>query len=193
MAAMDFMVIMNHQNNLPKDRYVNTLFFDTGSGGPGPIMDGIHQAYVDNILDIHGGQIASMTIKAYQPGRNLSGPAEVKEYAYNPTGTSGPAEVAIVLSYFAGNNQGRNRGRMYMGPFNGFITEGERPDLSFRTRILEFGSDILGVGAITTRNWLQHSRTDGSYKSVTAYYVDDAWDTQRRRGAAPTSRIQRQV
>jgi hypothetical protein len=198
MANRDFQVIFNNANNLPRDRYVNTLYYDTRDDGTAEgtaedIMDGIHAAYTANGLSFLSGSIASMTIKAYATGRNPGGPLAEKNYAFAPSTSAGPAEVAVCLSYYSGGNSKRRRGRVYIGPFAGTQTGSERPSSILRTRILDWASDIAAIGNLSPANWQQHSRTDASYNPVTDFYVDDAWDTQRRRGAAPSGRFTRTV
>lgn len=190
MAAMDFQVNFNNSNNLPRDRYVNTLYYDATAAGPEPICDGIAAAYVSHILGFHGGQIGSMTINAYPPGRNPGGPAFSKKYAYAPSGSgSGPAEVALCLSYYADTNQPRNRGRVFLGPFSASAINGERPEPRVMNAALAWARAIAAIGGGNVANWLQRSATDNNYSAVSNFYVDNAWDTQRRRGAQPNGRL----
>lgn len=105
--------------------------------------------------------------------------------------TGGPREVACCLSYYAGQNTPRRRGRMYMGPFVG-TSLGVRPDPTLTAAILDLGDGILGLGGLDV-SWVQYSPTENTSQGVTDYYVDNAWDTQRSRGLDPTARTERVV
>jgi hypothetical protein len=115
-----------------------------------------------------------------------------------------PNEVALCLSMrgqlTAGTNQARRRGRVYLGPFGHAATEGAiigadaRPAASICGSILSHADTMArGVGgsfrlavfspATFTGANLSESMTDVSYM-----WIDNAWDTQRRRGAAATHR-----
>lgn len=122
-----------------------------------------------------------------------------------------PEEVSVVLSYHADltdvpvtepnptpppaviRPQQRRRGRIFVGPLgvlSGAVQSGDyRPAAAFRTDLglaLErvHGSIIAqAVGLLAV--W---SKADATGYPVVGCYVDNAWDTQRRRGLAPTSR-----
>jgi len=125
-----------------------------------------------------------------------------------PGTTALPAEAAICLSMQAlpvsGLNQRRRRGRVFLGPLTvatGANANGDmRPDPAVRTAI------VTAAGALTP-NFV--GATSGSeiepcvfsratfavsgalidaFVPVEQWYVDDAYDTQRRRGPAPTTR-----
>lgn len=106
-----------------------------------------------------------------------------------------PREVALCLSfraeYTSGANRARRRGRVYLGPFNTGALGG--PDAGEDSRPLgALVTDVI-VGAQhvlsnPTGLWLVWSETDAAGRFVIAGWVDNAWDTQRRRGAAPTVR-----
>lgn len=189
--ATDFQIILRNVNQLPEDVYVNTLYFESGGlQTDGGIADDIALAYT-NLQAASGGgfsgSIGSMTIKGYEPGPNINGPKFERDYAFDPAGGAGPAEVALCLSYYAGANQPRTRGRIYLGPFASGVMD-ERPPAVLRNAVLAFASDISGAGGVDAL-WQQVSKTTGARSDVTNWWVDNAWDTQRRRGAAPTGRL----
>jgi hypothetical protein len=111
-----------------------------------------------------------------------------------------PSEVALVLSLRApipsGGVAGRYRGRIYLGPLNGNVTStgtvvaGDiRPSLGSREGLLEAGRMML-AGAAETIAWSVFSGMDNATRRITRLVVDDAFDTQRRRGAKPTTRLE---
>ncbi len=99
---------------------------------------------------------------------------------------SGPQEVALCLSFYAGRNIPRRRGRMYMGPwFSGGMAG--RPTDAQMASLLGIASDLAALGGVDVA-WVIHSPTDNAFRGVTNAWVDNAWDTQRSRGLDPTAR-----
>lgn len=132
-----------------------------------------------------------------------------------PTASAGdpyPEEVAAVLSYHGDltdvpveqanptpppatiRPQQRRRGRLYIGPLQ--VAAGatganqSRPVAAFRTNCT-VGFRLLAQ-AITAYNPIYSlgvwSKADADVYPVVAGWMDDAWDTQRRRGVEPTTR-----
>lgn len=110
--------------------------------------------------------------------------------------TNLPGEVAVGLSYTAAITSGvpaaRRRGRIYLGPLNAGATEGvanapQRPSSVFMLN-LSRAAKGLSDGPIGTR-WAVYSRRDDAFRPIVAGYVDNAFDTQRRRGVDATARI----
>ncbi len=75
---------------------------------------------------------------------------------------------------------------MYMGPFFAGGMLG-RPSATQQTALLDLASDLAALGGADVA-WVIYSPTDNQYRGVTNAWVDNAWDTQRSRGLAPTSR-----
>lgn len=115
-----------------------------------------------------------------------------------------PTEVSVCLSYRAqfvsGSSNARRRGRIYLGPFNsGAIANGTAssfpsPNSTMITDILDAAEDHLytgpqAVGAV----WCVFSPTDNIGRAIIECWIDNAFDTQRRRGNQPTSRTVRPV
>lgn len=109
--------------------------------------------------------------------------------------TNLPAEVAVCVSYQAAITSGvpaaRRRGRIYIGPLNqgastGTASAPARPAGAFMTN-LSRAAKGLSDGPIGTR-WCVWSRRDGAFRPITSGYIDNSFDTQRRRGADTTAR-----
>lgn len=111
---------------------------------------------------------------------------------------STPPEVAICLSYQAdltsGVPQARRRGRIFLG---GWATPTQAGSISSFPNItgalqsqIATAANALRTG-VATDNWLWvvHSGTSAGDSIVTNGWVDNAPDTQRRRGQAASSRI----
>lgn len=193
MAEFDVQIVMQGSSDLPEDRYVNTLYFDTGPGtGASELassLGGIYEPFVQEWI----GGVRALTVNVYTPGMNPGGPEAVNQRPVT-TGQPGPHEVALCLSYYAGTNQPRNRGRIYAGPFVSNGIAGSRPGQALVDSLLDLGEALSGAGPVLDgTSWQQRSATTGARRTVTDIWVDNAWDTQRRRGAAPTARSVRSV
>lgn len=110
------------------------------------------------------------------------------------TGTSKelPTEVACCTSFYGTRNMPRQRGRLYIGPFHEGAIEDDatfqrsRPALGLRESIHGSSKRLaMKVG----NKWAVFSPTSGLTHPVTAGWVDDAWDTQRRRGQDAEGRL----
>lgn len=104
-----------------------------------------------------------------------------------------PEQDAVVLSYHGTlvgvtTHLGRHKGRMFFGPFNTLALEESSGGIGAQT----VSSDVLrdltaaaaGFGPALTAHgftWSVFSRTDWTNHDVVGGYVDDRWDTQRRR------------
>lgn len=111
------------------------------------------------------------------------------------TGNSSPSEVAMCLSFqgekVSGTSQARRRGRIYLGPLaaDGVASDG-RPSSTLTTAVRTFGVNLLaGSGpSPATYLWTVWSTVDDGPVTVDNGWVDNAFDTQRRRGIQPTTR-----
>lgn len=151
---------------------------------------------------------ATHRIAAYQI---VDGPLGSPEFEMNWLGPSAnadpnslPQELAACLSFHADltgypeeagptHPKARRRGRIYVGPLTStavdtgqFAARLAGPfTLALRARGGQMGRDILSHGA----EWCVWSRAAQDLYPVVAGWTDDAPDTQRRRGVAPTARI----
>ena len=115
------------------------------------------------------------------------------------TGTSGlPSEVALCLSFqrlrVSGANMRRGRGRVYLGPFASVAHDGSagRPAATFKTAVRNGAQALLDHSNVTpSYEWVVMTTVAGPATSIPVHdgWIDDAWDTQRRRGLPPTSRV----
>jgi len=132
---------------------------------------------------------------------NLDDPeprAPVEEGSWNfasaLTGDSLPPEVCLCLSYQApkisGIPQARRRGRIYLGPFDASTNVSVRPSSALVTLVKNSADALYAAGIATAGdwNWAVYSTVLGGTADVSNGWVDDEWDTQRRRGRVATSR-----
>ena len=126
-------------------------------------------------------------------------PIKVTQWTLGAGATSGqnlPREVSVCLSYKgvygSGIPRARQRGRLYIGPLNTLTMLGNwtvTPTLQsgFISALTNAGKYLVSVGDANAR-WAVRSETGGFSTYVTSGWVDDAWDTQRRRGNEAVSR-----
>lgn len=162
------------------------------------------------ICQYYSSQVGAQTatIKTYLVDTALTHvPLTTQTYTFNAE-TSGvdnfPAEVALVLSLKSNVpsvvSPKRRRGRLYFGPLNtstGSGTSGQdpsRPNAAFRNVLLTSASYLRTAALAAGFSWVVHSPTQADALDVSQSFVitdvsvDDAWDTQRRRGIGPTVR-----
>lgn len=91
----------------------------------------------------------------------------------------------------------RYSGRIFLGPFNSSANvevDGHgRPSATLRTTILDAAEALSNGIQVGGHDWAVWSRVDATYHEMNSVQIDDAWDTQRRRGVAPTARTTRLV
>lgn len=115
------------------------------------------------------------------------------------TNTSLPMEVALVASFHgepaAGIRQARRRGRVYLGPLITAAAESgsnqpSRPHSTFIVDVRDACSRLASElnGEDDAPQWIVHSRVSSNNAPVIGGWVDNEWDTQRRRGLDPTAR-----
>lgn len=107
-----------------------------------------------------------------------------------------PGEVALCSSYrgdlVSGEPPARRRGRIYIGPLNsGALSAGgtdpARPLGTFRTSVAGATQALAAASTLGVR-WVVHSRVSGTNTAIEYGWVDDAFDTMRKRGVEATTR-----
>lgn len=106
-----------------------------------------------------------------------------------------PTECALVMSFQAaqasGIPQARRRNRIYLP----FLTSASndstgRPSASLISAVDTAGTNLLAASGPTSADWqwVVYSPTDNDIDLVDNGWIDNEWDTQRRRGRVATSR-----
>jgi hypothetical protein len=104
--------------------------------------------------------------------------------------TTGVREVAICLSYFAGQTRPRRRGRLYVScSLAGLSTSAARPSLANRQKVADLVPIFATLGGVNV-DWVVWSRADSAARKVSNWWVDDAYDIQRSRGLVATTRLE---
>lgn len=191
MAFHEFQVQVHNDSLLPEDDSINILYYEVNF--PETVrgtMDDIAAAYA-TIGGVINNGYGGMSIKAYDaPG--VGGPIDQADYPLTCGGAASPSEVALCLSYSATDDAAgapRKRGRIYL-PIG---ANAARPTSFLIGQILTFGETLAQVGTAGNTTWHLFSRTNQDFPKIESISCDDSWDTQRRRGLAPTVRTRRDV
>jgi len=198
MASYTAQIIGKSSTGLVRDDCVNTLHFNSGvNNSEQDLIDDLVAAFTQRLFvnnSIVGG-ITRFDGKLYLDSPGPTPPIKMKTGATYGVQTPGPREVALCLS-FKGSPTGSGmptgfnkkwRGRIYIGPLTQTTLDEERPDIGVRNTLLDLGGDIFTAGG-DGFVWAVGSEN----VQVSEAWVDNEWDTQRRRGLRPTSRVTRQ-
>lgn len=187
MASYRAQIAWQFDSALPRDAVCITPHFDGLGGNAQAIADNLNTKLAA-ITAV--GATPVWTIKVYDALRPKPNPPlaiVVHPGGGSPTTSFAPRDVALCLSFFAGVNSPRRRGRLYI-PMN-FVpgSLGLRPTSAQRSSVAAF-VPALTTGYPTSVKWAVYSRRDGATFPVTDWFVDDEWDTQRKRGLRSTTR-----
>jgi hypothetical protein len=95
-------------------------------------------------------------------------------------------DIAGVLSFYAAFNRPRYRGRLYLPLFiTGSAISGPTMSTTTRDKIGSLAGILAGIPDTT---WAVYSRVDNVARNISNWWVDDSFDSQRRRGARATAR-----
>lgn len=206
MAHYLVQVILEHDSALPEDRAINTWSFSALTARDDALALLINDELTDFYQAIGGwlsaGLSGNATIKFYdRSDASPRSPFFENTFVFTPGEAARlPEEVALCLSFKAAVGSGvppaRARGRVFLGPLNtttlniGEADNGSRPELDFlgavRGAAIDFLAASVGAGNWSWEVW---STVDNVGREVVAGWVDNAFDTQRRRGLSATDRL----
>ena len=135
-------------------------------------------------------------VKFYEVG---GGPPNypVYETSFNftaaPNAVDLPPEVALCVSYKNNTNnsvlRARRRGRIYLSGWGeASNTDGRPTSTAIDALVAAYRDYCDDVNVIGTLSAVIYSRVQDITNNVEEVWVDNAWDTQRRRGVSATSR-----
>jgi hypothetical protein len=218
MALIRAQVSFERLSGLPEDRVVNTWHFSTVSTPPlradlsriGTMLNrfyvvlegAFNEAPANFFSDFLAGP---MRVRYYNMDVAAPRPLLAEDtFPFFPTPTPQqlPSEVALVLSYrsdrIAGVLPASERGRVYLGPFHaGAAVDGSfdsRPVPALIAAVARHATRLIGDGEVPGATWISYSPTRRSrgqapfFGVVKSGFIDDAWDSQRRRGRDASTR-----
>jgi hypothetical protein len=220
MPLYRMMSSLQDTDNLSEDRFVNTIYVHSAVVADTAAFTALTTAYRNFWQAAHAPSViplsdfmsstahgAGSVVKIYDMADPTPRPVkhdQVFTLAGSALGTwQLPAEVAVCLSFkaapVAGVNPQSLRGRIYLGPLADYALNQagddahSRPRPSLITAMLDAAVALKTQLADAGGQWVIASRKRQEYHEVVEVSVDNAWDTQRRRGHAPTVRTVRGV
>lgn len=186
-------------NNVNADYATNTFFFEADDlTALGLVFDEL-EAFYSGLVTFFSDQVRQNNheLKAYAM-LDPEPRAPVLERTWSlpsaPSGNGLPPEVALCLSFqgdrMSGVPQARRRGRVYIPFPDAALTVAPGiPNSTAINTVMTVGDTLLDASdAAATWTWVVYSRVEPGYTVITNGWVDNAWDTQRRRGRVPTVR-----
>lgn len=214
-AFLRAQVSLEADTTVPADAAVNVFhFMSTTADDPADLITTLNVA-LEAFYDTIGGQLSSIltgngSIKYYDmTDPEPRAPIGDDTFSFVPaTASSYPPEVALCLSYqgeiVSGAPIARRRGRIYIGPVAASAGEisGARtqPNSTFRANLASAATALAGITGPPDALWSVFSPTtagpppwsesvlENSFFPILSGWIDNAWDTQRRRGQAATAR-----
>lgn len=182
---------------LPRDLIVNNLHFQTVDVAEGTTdYKALATALVDLWQAKYGSVQVQVTCGVYDVGPPPNFPIEKVTKGTTYLGTNaGPREVALCLSFARNQAIPSERGRIYLmpGARTGFAgwSIGLRPTQAQMDWALGFYStanqSLPDIGGVDIKFGI-YSPTTGAFTQASQAWVDDEWDTVRRRGLRATTR-----
>lgn len=203
--------IMPYITHIPRDVTVNTFHVEAASM-TGDQLNAVHGAIPGFYNNVPGAASVASRMASYIDRASNACTLTIREVgvpgapldeftwtlgaaAYNPCL---PFEVSLCLSYASlvpGVNRGRTRGRIYIGPLGdgaGTISSpaGEQPvpPNSFMEDLADAAAELHGALASYDVEWGVYSRVAETLYPIEGGWVDNAFDTQRRRQIDATAR-----
>jgi len=203
--------ILQGISGLPEDRFVNTWAFASDAAD----SDSAQLAAIDKVKaffgDTYGGEVVKSFLsspaidetKCEMRAYYMGDPPDfrvplISPWDIGPMSTSGPlpSECAVCVSYYSELNKPRRRGRVYIGPLGApavqsSTTQGPRVSAGFQTVLLAAALELATPD--TGPQWafvaMQDATSDRILRVPTHLWVDNAFDTQRRRGEQASVRL----
>lgn len=198
------LAVFERASGLPRDRVVNSWAFRNDAvGGPEVFHDAVLAALDDfytgpatpsgeNVRGFMSSTLAALEYRIYDLGSPPPRvPVIVESLTWTQPSTAElPGEVALCTSFVAGPNLPRNRGRIYVGPLaqTSVDSSGTRPvpQADLVDALAQATERLLDTSEPLTHVVI--SQADAAAKVITGGFVDNAFDTQRRRGTAADAR-----
>lgn len=214
MGTLLVQAIHDHDSGLPEDAVVNTFHFLTSNELSGTLTDVAEavEAFYDDV-QASGSALGTFLspelattgrIKMYdldEPKPRVPIFDEAVTWTTAGVTTALPAQVAFVLSFQAdpqsGKAQARRRNRIFLGPLSNAAADSttgvtRRPSSTLINTAIDAMEVLYAFSAgHADIAWVTYSPTSSSddrIHNVTSGWVDNRFDTQRRRLNRPTAR-----
>jgi len=192
--------IVKTTDNVAANYATNTWYMVSTTSANIGAWEGMLTDFYQDILPSMGGLVLAsnmLQFKTYdmtQPEPRVPVSDIIASGSPDNTGCL-PPEVSLCMSFQApavsGTPQARRRGRVYLPFFKSSLNGNDgRPSSTIISTLVAAGTALLAASGdgITGPEWSVYSPTDNAAVAVTEGWVDNEWDTQRRRGRPYTSR-----
>lgn len=213
MAVLLHQVVLPYTTGLPEDVSVNT-FWTIGDFGATDQADEAMAAIIDFYNEPNDNEVTVASYLSAYITRDTNG-CYVRTYNHDDpkprpvfaqqnftlgaasNQASLPFEVSVVASFQgesqAGIRQARRRGRIFLGPLTVTASQAGSglPPVPHPTLVETLRQSSLRLAGdlnTTTARWVVHSRVSSGNAHVTNGWVDNEFDTQRRRGTEASAR-----
>lgn len=199
-------ISMEADTQLPEDVTINTLHF-VGSSAVGdlPALDAQVEAFYTDIETFLSATLTgNVTARYYDladPEPRV--PRFMNTWTITPNTASLPREVAVCLSFksptLSGDIAARRRNRIFIGPLAGIATHTSlydsdlRPSTAMIDALLDAAQQLQFAASSELYNWITYSQVEAAGGGVTEFWIDNAFDTMRKRGRAATTRTTRPI
>jgi hypothetical protein len=212
MTTLRAQVTLPYTTGLPEDVATNTLYFTNvlpfDEADLSGLVDALVNIYVAETAGVSFSKVASTalsrgvdacTVDIYDledlpPRQPIHTGRFTLPYGVTAGDQDLPHEAAICVSFrgdpFPPIPPARARGRVFMGPWVASVNAAGRPTTAVRT-MLANAFDAMWAALGPPFTWVVHSTVSNQDTAVEETWIDNAWDTQRRRGNKPSSRITR--
>jgi hypothetical protein len=195
MPILKVVLATKADTDFPRDRMINVVHFNDRGVSTDENQICQDTATALNATWFVGGSQHEITATSY----DAQGTQPVYpngSYVLNPGATAKastvPRDMALCLSYYADRNIARHRGRLYLPCALAMGSVSAKPDTTYITRALDLADALSGIGGIDV-DWGVFSQRDNVFRKAQVAWVDNEWDTQRRRGLKATTRTTRNV
>lgn len=197
MSLMAVQCTMSYTDTLVPDMTTHTLHYADGT--PSPLSDPDYASVASDVghaLQTYYTTVSSTDSRGFMTRvyelDDATPRAPKVDHVIAPGGPTpdalGPRQVAQVLAFFSqGRNLPRNRGRIYLGPFQYSVMAGWHVNPGIMTACAALAT-ALGAAGPDSVKWVTFSTVGAGHHDVTNWWCDNRWDTQRRRLPKATAR-----
>ena len=190
-----FQVYIPVDTNLPEDEFCNVFHLEHVAGlavqtDLDQMADDINAMYQQRL----GFGAAKVRTQVYDVGPPPNPPLSIRSAGTMLMTAKAPRELCLCLSVYADRHNKRKRGRLYIPSClqspaqTDPIPSGTAQNWALAWYATSNGS-LPDLGGPDWKFGV-YSRVDGTFNQSKGAWVDNAWDIQRRRGLAPTSRVE---
>jgi hypothetical protein len=195
MTTYKFQTAFPVDTDLPRDQMQCSTYFDHTGGAltiPADLSD-----FCDDLHDVWYSHLAGTGFKIITKVYEAAGSPPHPPLHTHETGTVhwtcfGPREIALCLSFARDRHNKRQRGRIYFPIMLRYNDVGIRPSTAQMQAVLdlfeESNDSFPDLGGVDWQFGIW-SKTDQAFHGAKEAWVDNEWDTQRRRGLRADDRL----